>query len=103
MTMDSPISMSNNPDEEIKSNIEKQLSELEILQSIYANSNELVIEDEYAVEVARLFVNDQAQAGQLYNIGFVIRFTAEALADETPVKPLSTPPLEKQYIQVSKR
>lgn len=84
---------SNNHDE-IRANIEKQLLELEILQSIYANSNELVIEDESAVDLARLFLDDKAKPGELVNIGFVIRFTADAI-DEA-VKPL------QEYIQVKK-
>lgn len=91
-------------EDQIKANVEKQLSELEILQSIYPNSNELVIEDENAVRVAQAFLQDDQKlidSTQLLNIGFAIRFTADVRADETSIKPkMRDDEDEGQYIQV---
>ena len=71
--------------DEIKANFEKQLFELEILQSIFANSNELVIEDEDAIKEIKEFSVSSSENISLIprcNLGFVIKFNAD-YQDET--------------------
>lgn len=65
--------------DEIKANFEKQLFELEILQSIFANSNELVIEDEDAVKEVKEFSVSSSENISIprCNLGFVIKFNAD--------------------------
>lgn len=73
-------------DKVLVENIEKQLMELEVLQSIYSNTNELVIEDEEAVYDAREYLaNSNANANQLLkrNLGFVIKFSTDVASDNS--------------------
>jgi hypothetical protein len=67
----------------LEANIEKQLMELEILQSIYSNSNEFVIEDEEAVHGVREFLaNPKVKRLPSCNLGFVIKFNSD-IKDES--------------------
>lgn len=61
---------------ELLDNIEKQLTEIEILKSIYSNSNEFQIEDEGALLEASLFVNRQENEFKR-NLGFFIKINAD--------------------------
>ena len=62
-------------------NIEKQLEEIEILKSIYSNSNEFQIEDELAFLEAQVFVSSNKQEFDLNELnrklGFIIKFIVE--------------------------
>lgn len=77
--------------EEVKDCLEKQLFEVELLQSIFSNSNEFVIEDNDALNWTREFLADAARLPPPpINLGFVIRFSADSLDEST-----------KQYFQVT--
>ena len=76
-----------------EANIEKQLLELEILQSIYSNDNELIIEDEEALCDAREYLvrdtsKDDINSGNRTGrqIGFVIKFSTEVLKTDAAKK-----------------
>lgn len=59
-------------------NIEKQLFELEVLKSIFSNSNELSVEDEEAVLELQAFLSSPDDKSLLQRkLGFVIRFNAD--------------------------
>lgn len=64
------------PEDSIKSNIELQLTEIEILQSIYSNTDEFVIEDMDAFEEARLFISNDCDVFTR-NLGFIIKINVD--------------------------
>jgi hypothetical protein len=63
----------------LRENIEKQLMEIEILKSIYANTNEFVIEDEEALLDAECFLETPENIELLRRkLGFEIKFCVDA-------------------------
>lgn len=64
-----------------ESNIEKQLIEIEILKSIYPNSNEFQIEDEDALFEAQIFAEKQDKLFKR-NLGFIIKLNADIKNDD---------------------
>jgi hypothetical protein len=69
----SVILISHHRMDELLENMEKQLLEIEILKSVYANQNEFNIEDEEAFCDANYFVKER-QLFLLKNLGFIIKF-----------------------------
>lgn len=68
-------------------NIEKQLFEIEILKSIYSNSNEFHIEDEEAVLDAEAFLlNPKDKSLLRRRLGFVIKFNADVAQEKNKTK-----------------
>lgn len=60
----------------IKSNIELQLTEIEILQSIYSNTDEFFIEDMDAFAEAQFFVSNECDLFTR-NLGFIIKIDVD--------------------------
>jgi hypothetical protein len=60
----------------LKEDIRTQLNEIEVLKSIYSNTNEFQIEDEEALMDANDFLMADG-AVLTRNIGFVIRFNVQ--------------------------
>ena len=62
---------------ELFENIEKQLTEIEILKSIYSNSNEFTLEDEEALVDATELIGNGFEEGSTLNksLGFVLNFS----------------------------
>jgi len=60
----------------IRSNIELQLTELEILQSIYSNNDEFTNEDTEAFAAAQAFISNQNESFSK-TISFIIKTVAE--------------------------
>ena len=84
-----------------RNSIQQQLTEIEILKSIYPNSNEFVIEDEGALFEAQLYVENEDSDFKLeQNLGFVIKFNAE-ISEENGKKQTSDD--EENFIQVYKK
>jgi hypothetical protein len=63
----------------LKENIEMQLMEIEILQSIYSNSNEFSLEDQEALDDMQRFLASNASNRQLVRrkLGFVLKFAVD--------------------------
>ncbi len=68
----------------IKSNIDLQLTEIEILKSIYSNDDEFLIEDQDAFIEAQLFIANKTDSSQVFarNIGFIIKINAQIFKEE---------------------
>ena len=69
----------------LEANIEKQLVEIEILKSIYPNSNEFQIEDEEALLEAQLFLSKQEKSF-MRNLGFIIKLNADIIKENLSQK-----------------
>jgi hypothetical protein len=67
-------------DKDLEECLEMQLMEIEILQSIYSNENEFVIEDEEAILDAREYLDSVNKAIHIQRqIGFIIKFNADVM------------------------
>lgn len=61
-----------------RENVEKQLFEVEILKSIYSNSNEFVFDDEDAYYEAQAFLSNPDDKTLLVRkLGFSIKFNVD--------------------------
>ena len=77
-------------------NIEKQLTEIELISSIYSNSNEFVIEDPEAITEGKLFLTSRKLPER--RIGYIIRFNVEISENVNNYQKETEN--EKNYIQV---
>ena len=68
----------------LKENIEKQLIEIEILQSIYSNSNEFSLEDQEARLDSQFFLSQDTCDTSLLRrkLGFVIKFSVDSFEQD---------------------
>jgi len=81
-------------------NIEKQLSEIELISSIYANTNEFIIEDPEALEECRTFLTTKEIPKR--NIGYIIKFNVDVITEnntESQTK-IDSEDNESNYFQV---
>ena len=80
-------------------NIYKQLEEIELISSIYSNTNEFVIEDPEAIEEFRSFLTTKKLPKR--NIGYIIKFNVDVTENniESQTK-LNTEDTEVNYFQV---
>jgi hypothetical protein len=67
-------------DKDFEECLEMQLMEIEILQSIYSNENEFVIEDEEAMLDAREFIESENKIIRIQRqLGFIIKFNTDIM------------------------
>lgn len=67
-------------DKDLEECLEMQLMEIEILQSIYSNENEFVIEDEEAMLDAREYIESVNKTIHIKRqLGFIIKFNADVM------------------------
>jgi hypothetical protein len=85
-----------------KENIEKQLSEIELISSIYANTNEFVIEDSQALLEAKSLLETNKLPKR--NIGYIIKFNVDIIENNIePQKNIDSHENESSYFQVRKK
>jgi hypothetical protein len=68
----------------LQENIEKQLTEIEILKSIYSNPNEFLIEDQQALLEAEFYATNKTNNSNLSlprSLGFIIKFSADIASE----------------------
>ena len=86
-----------------KDNVEKQLSEIELISSIYANTNEFVIEDPQALLEAKSLLETNKLPKR--NIGYIIKFNVDIIENnaEPQKKNTDSHDNESNYFQVRKK
>jgi hypothetical protein len=82
-----------------QNNIYKQLEEIELISSIYSNTNEFVIEDPEAIEECRSFLTTKKLPKR--NIGYIIKFNLDVTENNIESHTqLDTEEKEVNYFQV---
>ena len=80
-------------------NVQKQLAEIELISSIYSNTNEFIIEDPIAVSEAESFlVNNEFPKRSL---GYIIKFSV-SIKESNDIQTEDGSDHEMHYVQVSK-
>ena len=82
---------------ERQENIEKQLAEIEMISSIYSNTNEFLIEDPIAILEAEAFLTSKQVPAR--SLGYIIKFGV-SLIDSNEIQTDDISDNEANYAQV---